>query len=298
MRYLAGLVVGVALLAGPLASSASAARDQVVVSGSVVVAPGQTVGDVVVVDGPVTIAGHATGNVVSIHGQTTIGGTVDGDVLVVSKRARLLPTAHVRGDVQYADKKPTVAPGARVDGKVSHENWRLGTGFAWAVRAAIWLAVSLSTLALGLILRAFAPRAAEAAFTVFRERPGLAAAWAAGLFFGLPIAAVAAMATVFGLPLGIALLLALVPLAAVGYVTSCWLVGRTIARPGWGSVRTYLAGWGALRIVAIVPFLGGLVFLVASAFGLGVLLLAAWYSSDPSRIARGGAPPPAAQPAA
>ena len=50
------------------------------------------------------------------------------------------------------------------------------------------------------------------------------------VFFGVPAAAVLALITLVGIPLGIALLLALLPLYAIGYTTSAWLLGRAIVR--------------------------------------------------------------------
>jgi hypothetical protein len=287
MRLAAKLGLAVGLFLALAAPSAQAAREQVVITGSIAVPAGQTTKDLVIVDGPATIAGHVDGDVIAINGVVTISGTVDGDVVAIAKRARLLPNARVEGDVMYGDKKPVVAPGAVVGGDVSKENWRFGEGFGWLADLIWWLIVSVSTLVLGLALLAFAPRAAEAAWLVSQERTGLACAWAAGLFFGLPIVAVLAIVTVFGLPLGIALLLALVPLMMIGYVTSCWIFGRiAVGKRGWGPKRTFLVGWGVARLVALIPFAGGLLWAAGSAFGLGVLLLAAWYGSKPERVMR------------
>jgi cytoskeletal protein CcmA (bactofilin family) len=294
MRLAATLGLATALLLGLILPAAAAARDQVVVSGNVVVPHGTTANAVVIVDGPVVVAGHVTGDVFAINSTVTVSGTVDGSVTTVVKRARLLPGSRVGGDLNYGEKKPAIAPGAVVSGDVNHEDWNgVGAGVGWALRLILWVTVTVSTLVLGLVLLAFAPRAAEAAWVVSQERTGLACAWAAGVFFGLPIVAVVAMITVFGLPLGIGLLLAYLPLALVGYVTSCWLFGRIVARRrDWGPTRTFLVGWGAARIVALLPFAGALLWVAASAFGLGVLLLAAWYASKPERRVR-TAPAPA-----
>jgi hypothetical protein len=289
MRLATTLGLATALLAGLIAPAAQAApRDQVVVTGHVVVPRAATAKTIVVVDGPVNVAGHVTGDVVALNGVVTVTGTVDGAVTTIAKRAFLLPGARVGGDLHYGDKKPRIAPGAVVGGKVTHENWRgIGSGIEWVVRLLLWLTVTVSTLVLGLALLWFAPRAAEAAWVTSQARTGLACAWAAGVFFGVPIVAVVAMITVFGLPLGIALLLAYLPLALVGYVTSCWVFGNIVGRRrGWGRTRLFLAGWGAARIVALIPFAGGLLWLAASAFGLGVLLLTAWYTSNPERAVR------------
>ena len=66
------VVAGLAVVA-PGAASADP-RDQVVVSGSVVVGPRETVGDVVILDGPVTILGRVRGHVVAVSGRVRIVG--------------------------------------------------------------------------------------------------------------------------------------------------------------------------------------------------------------------------------
>jgi hypothetical protein len=303
MRMTVALVAIVLMTALAAPAADAAPRDEVVISGVVTVARDQTLGDVVVIDGPVDIAGHVTGDVVVVNGVVTIAGTVDGDVVTVVKRARLLPGARVGGDLHYGEKKPVISPGARVEGEVSHGGWaNLGTGVSWAVRLLFWLAVTVSMLALGLALLGFAPRAADAAWRVAQERTGRTVAWAAGLFFGLPVVAIVAMATVFGLPLGLGLLLALLPLAAVGYVAGCWVVGNVVmrGRPGTGRIPTFLVGWGILRLIALIPWVGWLSWFAAGAFGLSALMLAGWYASDASRgtpPAPPPAPPPSPQPA-
>ncbi len=157
--------VALALLALLLgAGSASAATDHLVITGGAVVAPGQTAGDVIVVDGPVRIAGHVTGDVVSLSGPIRVTGRVDGDLIAVSDRAFLAPTARVGGDLLYGDEPPVLARGARVAGKVSNENWSdAATGWGWVSTLAWWLAVSVSTLVVGVLLVWLAPRALSAA---------------------------------------------------------------------------------------------------------------------------------------
>src|SRR3954454_927683 len=236
MRLAARVLLATALLIALAAPCAQAARSEVVVSGHVLVPRGEVVDTVLVVDGPVTIAGHVQNDVFAINSNVAITGSVGGSVTTVAKRLRLQPGASVGGDVHYDKKKPVIAPGARVGGEVSHQNWSgAGTGIRWLFRLILWAAVTVSTLILGLVLLAFAPRAAESTWVIAQQRTGVAIAWAVGLFFGVPIVAVVAIVTVVGLPLGIGLLLAYLPLAFVGYVTTCWLLGMLMRRRReWG----------------------------------------------------------------
>ena len=64
--FLLLIIVAAVSLVAP--ATASAAKDQVVVTGSVVVGPQETTGDVVILDGPVTILGRVKGDVVAVAG--------------------------------------------------------------------------------------------------------------------------------------------------------------------------------------------------------------------------------------
>ena len=236
-----------ALLFG--AGSASAATDHVVITGGAVVGAGQTAGDVVVVDGPVTIAGHATGDVVAVSGPIRLTGRVDGDLIAVSDRAPLGPRARVGGDLRYGDDRPVLARGARVAGTISKEDWAdAGNGWGWVSGLAWWLAVTVSTLIVGVLLVWLAPGALYAAERAVRERLGATIGWGVGIAIAAPLLAVLALVTLVGIPFGIALLLAAIPVLLVAYTTSAWIVGSRVLRNRSASPWVaLLAGWGVLR---------------------------------------------------
>jgi cytoskeletal protein CcmA (bactofilin family) len=295
MRRKAPILVALfALVALAVPGAASAKRkDQVVISGSVEVPKGKTAGDIVIVDGPVRIAGHVTGDVVAIAGKVTISGEVDGDVLTVANRLRLLPNGHVHGDVSYADKKPQIASGAAVDGKTKKIRNKVGVGaLAWGIGLAIWLAVTASALILGVLVVALAPRAFEASWEAAEGSLGAVIGMGVGLFIGFPLVALVVAATVVGIPLAGLLLLAVLPLYALGYVTSAWMLGRRVLSGPRSRFVPLLVGLLILRIIALIPFLGGLAGVCATAFGLGALGLAAWRTGGAGRKG-----PPHAEPA-
>jgi cytoskeletal protein CcmA (bactofilin family) len=279
------------LLLAASPARADSGNDRVVVVGPVIVAPGEVVGDVVVADGDVTVSGRVSGDVVVAKGRVRIAGAVKGDVVAIADRMRIEPGARVGGDVLYADKKPVVASGAQVGGKVKRVNVDKATGpLGFAAGIGAWLAISISALILGLVALWLAPGAAQAAYEAARARVGRSIAWGLGLFFGIPILGVILLVSLLGLPLGVLMLLAMLPLYALGYTTSAWLFGRRILGPTRGRILAFLAGLAILRVIALIPILGGLVWFVATVFGLGVLVVAAGR-------ARGRSAAPVTQPA-
>ena len=295
VRTLIALVlVALAALLVPAAASAER-KDQVVISGSVNVPKGKTAGDIVIADGPVRIDGHVTGDVVAAAGNVTVRGRIDGDVLTFAGRLRLLEGARVHGDVSYGDEKPVIASGAKIDGKVKKAKNKVGVGaFAWAIGLFIWLAVTGSALILGILVVAFTPRAVEAAWEAAGGRTGATIGMGIALFLGFPLVALIVAATVIGIPLAGLLLLAVLPLYALGYVTSAWILGRRILTGRRDRFVPFLVGLAILRVIALIPFLGGLAGVAATAFGLGALGLAAWRAGGAGRA---GPPQPAPAPA-
>jgi hypothetical protein len=47
----------------------------------------------------------------------------------------------------------------------------------------------------------------------------------------------------------------------------------------------FLVGWGILRVVALVPILGGVAWFAAVVFGLGALAVAIWRTRSATRAA-------------
>jgi hypothetical protein len=105
------------------------------------------------------------------------------------------------------------------------------------------------------------------------------------VFFGLPILAIIALVTLVGIPLGLGLLAALGLIYALGYGATAWIVGRRILGEPTAWVLAFLVGWGILRVLALIPILGGLVWFAAVVFGLGALVVAIWRARTTSRAA-------------
>jgi hypothetical protein len=62
------------------------------------------------------------------------------------------------------------------------------------------------------------------------------------------------------------------------------------------ALPAFLAGLGILRLIALVPILGGVTWLVASVVGLGILAVAARRSSTAMAYEPAAPPPPPPSP--
>ena len=118
------------------------------------------------------------------------------------------------------------------------------------------------------------------------------------LWVGMPILAVLLILTVIGIPLGLGLLVFLLPtLWFLGYLVSGnRLGGALVGLAGRESgEHPYLAaalGLLALQIVALIPVLGGLVLVLSGVWGAGALALLGWRAARSAGQGPGVAAPP------
>jgi hypothetical protein len=289
MRRLSSLAVLLFLaLALPVAAPAQTSDHEedaiVVISGDVAVPRGHTVDGVFVVSGDARVAGRVDGDVVLLSGDALVNGKIDGDLITFGGEARLLPRAFISGDVRYADKRPVVAGSAIVRGDVNKEDGFDSFDLLPFVGAfVLWLGIGLSMAALGALLLLVAPRAAEVVYERSRERLGPLIAIGFAVAIALPVAGAIAAVTLVGLPLAFVILLALLPLAAVAYCASAWVLGRRMVGPSRNRILAFLVGLAVLRAAALVPVLGFLVGLAAIVFGLGLLGAAIGAARDRDR---------------
>lgn len=282
------LLVAVLSIAAPAsAQEAQEGNTQVVLTGRAEVGAGERADSVVILDGPAVIDGVVDGAVVALNGDIRVTGTVEEAVVALNGRATIEAGARVGGDV-VSSRAPQVAPGATVGGETRTVRFSfraLGTLFwlAW------WVAVTLSVLVLGLLLLGLAPAMMAASLAAARDDVGPAIGWGVLIAVGVPVASVAVMFTIVGIPLGLLGLLSLALLYSLGYVVASLVVGRRLLKEHKSRYLAFVAGLGILRVVGLVPIVGGLVTFLATAYGLGALAIAGWRAArrTPAAVAPG-----------
>jgi hypothetical protein len=282
LALVAAVLATVALAAPAVAQEGPDLGDQWVLTGRAVVQAGETADNVVILNGDALIAGTVDGAVVAVNGDIGVIGRVDGDVTSLTGRVVVAAGARVDGDV-VSQEKARIAADATVEGDVDRVR-----DFSWSAFGlgafGVWLTMSVSTLILGLLVLLLAPGLADAARAVAGESAGRAVLWGIIAAIGIPIIAFVLVATIVGLPLGVAILLALVFVLMLAYVMSAYALGRRVARPSWSRWAAFLVGWGILRVIAIVPVLGTLVTVAAIVFGLGLLVVGLWRARSSPRM--------------
>lgn len=192
----------------------------------------------------------------------------NGDVLLRSG-------SRVGGDVVSLED-PQIEDGATVGGSIDDLRTRWDFyDVTFVGRLAWWLAYTGSTLVLGLVLLLLAPRLDAASVRALRGRPGTTIGFGLLLLVLLPIVAVLLFVTIVGIPLGLFLLLALALVYSIGYVVGTLALGRLGIKETTSRYLAFLTVWGVLRLIALIPFVGGLAWLVVTVLGLGAIWVAA-----------------------
>jgi cytoskeletal protein CcmA (bactofilin family) len=242
-------------------------QTRVVLTGGAVIPPGDTVEGVAVFDGPAVVQGTVDGSVFAMNGPVRVSGRVNGNVVAPNGRVTVTDGGFVDGDVSA--EQVAAAPGT-VSGSVRRGNVNATLSFAPSL--AVWLAISVSVLVLGAILVMLAPRAAEAVAAAGRRRPGAAALAGILVFLGLIVLIILSLLSIVGIPLGFILLGGLLLIYAVGYVAAMLVLGRLVMRSA-SPLVAFLVGFAILRVVALIPWIGGVITFLAAVFGLGALLV-------------------------
>ena len=294
------LIAGAALLLTVLTMSAAFAQgadspgadnEQIVLTGRLFIASDETVDTALIFDGPALVEGTVRESLVVFNGDAEILGTVEQDVIVFNGNVVVRSGAEVGGDL-VTQETPQVEEGATIRGDRTSVVTRFDVDMVgFAGRFVWWIGYSISAVILGLLLLAFAPQLFPAVRDIVRERLGSSIGWGFGLFFLLPIGSVILLVTVVGIPLGLFLLLALAFIYTVGYVVATLAVGSMIMRSSSSRYVVFLVGWVVLRVLALIPFVGGWLWFLASVWGLGLLAVAI-RSRAVTTVVPSGSPPP------
>jgi hypothetical protein len=253
---------------------------QIRINGPIHIASGDTASSVWVVNHNAIIDGVVRHGLGVINGSATITGHVDGGVVVVNGRLELGPGARIGRDVMLYRSTLVRASDAVIGGVVhTQRGFSVGAGAAWLV----WLSFTIVVVLAGLLFAEIAPVTLTESAAVLIGNGGRAVIAALLVVVGVPTLAVLSFATVIGIPLGLTLLLVVIPaLTFLGYlvagsVVGAAMVGRMSSSGEWAArYRAIALGLVMLQFAVALPVVGGLIGFIASLLGAGALVARSW----------------------
>lgn len=233
--------------------------------------------------GRVEVLGSIGGYLQAASGKVLIDGAVAGDVDVAAGALELGPRARIGGKLRYRGGEPLKQdPAAQVQGGIErlempprHKERERGAG---RVALGVW---TLGLMVLAAVLVAALPGVSARVLESARTRPGWSLLAGFVALATIPVAVVVLLATVIGIPLALLALIDYVALLLVGYVAGGAALGDAALRR-WLAARAAHRGWRALfaalgvlaiGILALIPWLGGLIAFLALLAGMGALVL-------------------------
>jgi hypothetical protein len=255
------------------------------VRGDVTIPAGETIGSVVVIDGNATIAGTVKNSVTVIKGDALITGSVAGNLTVISGSIDLRAGSTVK-NVHAIRSDLTQANGATVTGSINRrDNFQFPAGIAAALSILFWASMTLAVLVAGLVFAAVGGRQLkEAAGAMIGDAVntiiGMVFLWVA-----VPMLAVAAMLTLVGIPLGLGVLVFLLPsLWFLGYIVAGAWLGSFIFKATGTRVSSHpfaatTLGLVLFQLMILVPVIGAMAAFLAGIWGAGALAYIAYQAA-------------------
>ncbi|MFH1639872.1 MAG: polymer-forming cytoskeletal protein [Chloroflexota bacterium] len=242
-------------------------------------------GDFIFGAATIDIDGSIMGNIRGGGNDVTINSTVDGDVNIHANSLTLTSNAIIRGNLTYtSNNEADIQPGATVAGSIKHEipetrepaNGSRGSIFVNIVFRVIGFVMALLT---GIVLIFVATRRTSLIADSIGARPWSSFGWGALILFATPVAVIAVLITIIGIPLAIIT----ITLYAVAIYLSQVFVGLFIGQLILGyfrkaTSRSILIGAMALGLALLslsmaIPYLGPVIGFLTALFGIGALLV-------------------------
>ncbi|MBL8550418.1 MAG: polymer-forming cytoskeletal protein [Hyphomonadaceae bacterium] len=233
--------------------------------------------------------GRFAGDVTAAAETVLIDAAIAGDLSVRARRITLGPNADITGRFEWrAAESPRMDPAAQVRGGTEGEvgDWRdkrieVSPGamraFGDAARVGFALMWALTAFLIGMVIALAAPDYYDRAIAGLRARPLPALGWGLLMLFAPLALAIVLMATLIGIPLGLFTLFAYPIFLAAGYALGAAAFAALLVRGRHGGARIGALALGLVIFgaLALVPWVGGAVALVAMWLGLGLLVIGA-----------------------
>jgi hypothetical protein len=274
---------------GIISVSGHVAGEAVLAGGSVSLGPDSEIGKRTWIAGNDVVIGGRLRNGLKVYGKKVLLlGEVAGPVDLSADQIEILGSARILGDITYSSHHQIrIAPNAMIAGKIVRTP---GTFEFYRPKFKVpgWPAfrplLLLGFLAAGMLLFALFPRFTRAAMQAIDSAPLKSLGLGAAIFFSLPPVILLLVITIIGIPIALTLLAFYATALLTGYLVLAFFLGdkllRAARRPpaagfGWrtGSLAAALV---LLWLARHLPYVGGLVVLVALLAGLGAIVLQAF----------------------
>ena len=282
VTVIGGVDDDVRVAAGEVEIGAAVAGDVIAAGGSVALMSDAIVaGRSWLAGGRVEVAGRIGGELRAVARSIVIAGTIDGDAILAARRVEILPSARIAGRLSYTSPvEAHIAEGAKIGGGIVRRVADVGFARRWyagAVFGAFSLVWIVGLAAIGILFMAAFPVASRAAVRLIGGTIWKSMAVGFAVLVIMPVAAVLSFLSVLAIPLGLVLMASYFVALVIAYLTVAMGLGEWgLRRVGWGEpagfwqrALAFVLGVIVLTMIGWIPFVGGLVLVLALIAGLG-----------------------------
>lgn len=245
---------------------------------------GRVEGDVVALGNELTVDGEIGRGLRAAVGTVVISGTINGGASIKAHSITLMPTARIIGDFKYkSEKQAKIESGAQITGETEwvkiKPDEKKKKGFFnttnVVIKSLLVLACIVTGVFLILISRRYVQTAQKHVFDSFLKSLGLGLI----LVICIPVAVVALLITLIGIPLGLIALFAYLVLFYISKILVGIALGHKILT-GFAKDKEAPLGWSLiigviiLTILTNIPYIGWLIYILVVLTGFGAAILA------------------------
>ncbi|WP_210409047.1 hypothetical protein [Methanococcoides sp. AM1] len=272
---------------GNLELSGHVGDDLLVTAGSVSTTETTTVGgDTTIRSGDADIAGNFGGLLDVSAGELMFSGNVEGDAILDATDLTIEPDSSIKGNLEYSSSKEISIPAGTVGEEIKSERTEQredvfdGDGVLKVISFIGKIAYYLFLFALGVILILVFPEKTEEIVKDIQQEPFKNIAVGLLLLIGAIIGSFVLMITIIGIPIALLLLLLLFIVLLIAKVyTAMWLGEITFKKAGfnYNQWSVLAVGLFLLLILTELPFVGGIISLLATLVAMGSMYFALKY---------------------
>ncbi len=235
---------------------------------------------VVSIHNEATIDGVVVDLLLVIDGTVTINGEVPGELAAFSSHVILGPNAVVN-NITLQSSTIDIRPGAQVLGNTDVQGtfflleWWSSPVFALVM----WMLITFFLMAGGIIFTLASGQQFPTFVSATSRHIGQNMLRALMIWIGIPVLAALVMITIIGIPLGLVLLMLVLPgLWWLGYSVAGARIGSILLRPlgnGYSTLKAVAStviGILALQLLILLPYIGVSVIFLVGAYGSGALV--------------------------
>ena len=244
------------------------------------------------------IRGKVGRDLYGVAASMIISGEVNGDVRlkiddkIESKRRgvglndnktklKIEDTAKINGGLIYtAEGKAQISSSTSIVGKVTHNLPKLKNTKKLALMGLVWVRTYsiFSSLIIGLVLISFWRGRIKDLTDVMQVKAGASIGWGIAVMFLTPVILILLLLTIIGIHLALMLLGIWLIFICVSKILTGILAGRIILEKFWKQkkdnlILAMIIGIVALWIIFSIPFVGWILFLIATWWGLGGIFI-------------------------